>query len=98
MARRLYKIIMMPAMGLTLFLGFWMLFLHYKLYFGLPSGWLLLKLFLVFLLIGYHHLAGFYLKRLEQNQDYSHKFFRVMNEGATVFLILIVSLAVMKPF
>lgn len=63
------------------------------------ADWFNLKLVLVVLLTVFH----VWLKRLmrgfsEQRNAYSTKFFRIINEVPAVFLIVIVILAVVKPF
>lgn len=96
MERKLYKYIMHPSMVLTWVFGLWMLYLIPE--WG-QSGWLHAKLTLVFILTGYHHICGKYVKVFAQNQNQkTHKFYRYFNEVPTVLLILIVFLAVLKPF
>lgn len=97
MARRLYKIIMMPAMLFTLVFGLWLLFTQPGVYLK-GSGWMHAKLTLLVILIGHHHMANYYRKKLEAGREYSSKFFRIMNEVPTILMILIVILAVFKPF
>ena len=96
MERKLYFYIMTPAMILTWVFG---LILISSLGFEVFSAtWIKLKLLLVILLTLYH----FYLSKLlsdfnlDQNTK-SSKFFRIINEVPTVFLILIVFIVVFKP-
>lgn len=97
MERKLYVYIMTPAMLLTILFGGWMLSSSMKLYMLL--GWMHAKLTLVVLLIGYHHACGVYVKKFARNANTrSAKFFRWFNEVPTVFLIMIVILAVVQPF
>lgn len=97
MERRLYRGIMNPAMIATLVFGIWMLVIGWPVYKSM--GWLHLKLTLIVLLIGYHHVCGAYLKKFARDANkHSAKFYRWFNEIPTVFLIAIVILAVVRPF
>lgn len=95
MEYKLNYYIMHPAMGLTLISG-------YVLYYAFPHDfgyWIHVKLILVWLLVGYQILCGYYLRKFRNNTNTrSHRFFRLFNEVPTVFLIVIVLLAVVKPF
>ena len=98
MERKLFKIIMTPAMITTLVFGFATLwargFPYYK-----SAGWLHLKITLVLLLVGYHHVLLYHMKRFAHAQNrHSARYFRLLNEVPTVFLFAIVLLAVIKPF
>ncbi len=97
MERKLYRGINTPSAILTLFFGTWMLingWEHYK-----TAGWMHAKLTLIFILLFYHHLSGYYLKqfKLDRNTK-SHVFFRWFNEIPVIILIAIVILATLKPF
>lgn len=96
MERKLYRGIMTPSMIATLLFGGWLLYLtpHW-----LQHGWLHAKLFLIILLVVYHHLCLFYLKRFaaDQNRN-SHVFFRWFNEAPVILLVGIIILVVVKPF
>ena len=93
MARKLYRfmtLLAVPALGF----GLW-LWLGY----GINGGWLHAKLVLVVLLIGYHHACGSLLRKFEQGRNVrSHVWYRWFNELPTVILLLVVILAVIKPF
>lgn len=57
------------------------------------------KLFCVLGLITLHFLFVFWSKKLQKKQDTrSHKFYRLMNEVPYVIAIVIVFMAVVKPF
>lgn len=95
MERRLLRAIMNPAMIVTLLLG--------GLLAGMPGtfqqGWLHVKLLLVLCLVGFHGALAVWRKDFEHGRNRrSGKFYRVMNEVPTVLLIVIVILAVVKPF
>ncbi len=93
MEYKLLKVIMNPAMILTWVFG---LALIHHVGFAL---WLILKIVLVVLLSIFHMYLGKIRKNLENNyRDYSSKYLRIINEVPTVILILIVVLAVIKPF
>jgi putative membrane protein len=93
MARKLYRF-MSPLSVLALGFGLW-LWLGY----GITGAWLHMKLVLVVLLIGYHHACGRLLAKFEQGRNTrTHIWFRWFNEVPVVILLLIVILAVVKPF
>jgi putative membrane protein len=93
MARKLYRF-MTPLAAPALAFGLW-LWLGY----GITGAWLHAKLALVVLLIGYHHACGSLLRRFEQGRNTrGHVWFRWFNEFPVVILLLIVILAVVKPF
>lgn len=61
--------------------------------------WLHAKLLLVLFLAGNHGMAVSASKKLAQNpRAYGEKYLRLMNEVPTVLMILIVILAVVRPF
>ena len=96
MERNLYFYIMTPAMVLAWISG---LFLISILGFDILSTiWIKLKLFLVLLLTFYHLYLLKLLNdfKLDQNTK-SSKFFKIINEVPTIFLILIVFIVVFKP-
>jgi putative membrane protein len=97
MERRLYRGITTPAMLATLIFGGSMLYLGWPVY--KTMGWLHLKLLLIVLLIGYHHVCGALLKKFARDANvHSSKYYRWFNEIPTVFLVGIVVLAVVRPF
>ena len=93
MERKLFNIIMMPAFILTWLSGLSMI--HYL---GIDT-WLILKIFFVVLLTGYHFVCRKWLKDFANNSN-SRKsnFFRITNEIPAIFLIVIIILVVFKPF
>ncbi|MCS7204369.1 MAG: protoporphyrinogen oxidase HemJ [Leptospiraceae bacterium] len=96
MERRLYKIIMMPAMILTVTFGIIMLIMNWN-YF-LNVGWIWVKILVVFVLLYWHFLVPYYMKQFEKGVAYPSKKFRIMNEVPTLILIITVLLAILKPF
>ncbi|MBS0352053.1 MAG: protoporphyrinogen oxidase HemJ [Proteobacteria bacterium] len=97
MERKLFYMIMTPAGILTTLFGVWLMVLGWAGY--QSQGWLHLKLVLVLLLWIYHGYCGYLLKlfRKNNNQKTAH-FYRWFNEIPTLLLIVIVILAVVKPF
>ena len=93
MERKLFNIIMTPAFILTWLSGLSMI--HYL---GIDT-WLILKIFFVVLLTGYHFVCRKWLKDFANNSN-SRKsnFFRITNEIPAIFLIVIIILVVFKPF
>jgi putative membrane protein len=93
MARKLYRfmtILALPALafGLWLWLGY-----------GIGGGWMHAKLFVVVLLLGYHHACGRILKKFEAGaKTRSHVFYRWFNEAPVLLLLVAVILVVVKPF
>lgn len=97
MEKKLYYYIATPSMLLTLFFGVWLLMYGWGAY--KTAGWMHTKLLLVVLLIGYHHICGYYVKQFAQNKNrHSSRFYRIFNEVPVVFLIAIIILAVVRPF
>lgn len=96
MAKRLLFGINLPSALLTLFLGLWMLYLYVVSTDDLPT-WLLIKLIFVFLLFAYYvSLHIIYVQQKKSIFNLSSNFLRIWNEVATVFLIAIVFLVVVK--
>lgn len=94
MERKLLRIIMNPAMIVTLVTG---IYLAYEL--GFNQGWLHAKLTFVLFLVFYHHLLGRYRKNFMNSKNTkSEKFYRIINEVPTILLIAIVALVILKPF
>ena len=95
MEKRLHHIIMTPAMIASLVFGGWMIVLNPAL---LSFGWFHLKLTLIVFLLIVHHLFARWRKNfVTQTNQYSERFFRIMNEVPTAIMIGIVILAVVKP-
>lgn len=94
MERRLLKAIMTPAMIVSLLLGGALLA-----YQDFSDGWLHIKLFCVVGLMIMHILMGKWRKDFEADKnERGHKFYRIANEVPTVLMIIIVLMAVVKPF
>jgi protoporphyrinogen IX oxidase len=92
MQKRLWYGITWPSAILTMIFGVWM----GVLYGSLPT-WLVVKLFFVLGLFIYHFiLHAIFLQQQKENFKWSSQQLRIWNEVATIFLIAIVMLAVVK--
>lgn len=97
MAEKLHRIIMVPASLFTLGCGLGMLALRLELL--ATMTWIYPKLLLVAGLFYWQHQANRYRKRLAAREHFtSSRIFRMYNEVPTLALLLIVLLAVFKPF
>lgn len=97
MARKLYRFMTLLQFAAVLF-GVW-LWLGYGIGKGPGNGWMHAKLFLVILVIGYHHACGSLVKKFENAiNTRSHIWFRWFNEVPVILLLAIVILGVVKPF
>lgn len=95
--RRLLKIIMNPAMVAAFLLGIGLF--HYAYLSHGFAWWLILKLVLVFSLMGYHMIMAGDRKKFERGErPRSEKTYRVLNEVPAVLIICVVLLAILKPF
>ena len=96
MERKLYFFIMYPAMIISWLFALIMLNKNSAL---LSAGWMHMKILMVILLTAYHFYLGYCLKQFKNdNNSKSSKFYRVTNEIPTILLILVVFLAILKPF
>jgi len=95
MERRLLKAIINPAMIVTWLLGLWLAWTS-----GFYAAhWLQLKFVLALAMSGVHGVLSKYVMEFAADRRRkSQKYFRILNEIPTVLLILIVILAVVKPF
>lgn len=95
MERKLYRGIGTPSMIATLIFGG--VLVHFNTAYYVSQTWFWIKIVLVVLLIGYHHMCGAYIKKFAAEKPVpGHKFFRVFNEIPVIFLIVIVFLVVLK--
>lgn len=92
MIKRLWLGITWPSAVLTFIFGFWMFYLY-----GSVPQWLQIKLGLVLLLYVYHFsLHALYKQQTDGNFKYNSQQLRIWNEVATIFLVAIVMLVVVK--
>ncbi len=97
MESKLYRIIMNPAMIVTLLFGIWAFAETWTVYSG--TAWIWVKIAGVVALLGYHHYCGRLIRLLQTGANpHSEKFLRIFNEIPAPLLILIVILVVVKPF
>ncbi len=95
MERRLLKAIMNPAMIVTWLVGLWLVWQGgwYK------AGWMHAKFALVLAMSGVHGVLAKRLKEFaaDANQKPA-RYYRILNEAPTLFMIGIVILVIVKPF
>ena len=95
MERRLLNFIMTPAMALTWILGIALMIQGH----WIGASWFHAKFVLVIAMSGMHGFFSRYVADFARDRNtHTQKFFRIVNEIPTVLLILIVLLAVVKPF
>ena len=94
MANKLYRfmtILMVPALVLGL-----ILWLYYGV--GQQSLWMHVKLLIVLVLVGYHHLCKRLLKTFERGENVrSHVWYRWFNELPVIGMFVAVALVIIKP-
>ena len=96
MERKLFFYIMTPAMILSWIFG--IILIHSIGFQQIGQTWMILKIIFVTILTFYHFYLGKILVRFKIDQnEYSHKFYRLINEIPTLLLILIVFVVVFKP-
>ena len=95
MERKLYRIIMQPAMHFSLITG--ILLATIQDVWTIP--WFHLKLTGLFFLFAYHFFLDFCRKQLEQEKcQFSGRFFRIINEIPVLIMAVIVISVIVKPF
>jgi len=95
MERRLLRQIMTPAMIVAWAAGLWMIWAGGL----LQAHWLHAKLVLVLLLSGVHGMSARYVRDFAADRNRrSPVFYRAFNEVPTLLMVVIVILAVVKPF
>ena len=96
MERRLLKAIMTPAMIASFIFGVWLIALNHGLVY---ETWFQIK-FVAVLAMAACHGKFSKMRRLLENdvQPLSSKTYRIWNELPTILMIIIVFLAVLKPF
>ena len=96
MERRLLVYIMNPAMIVSWIFG--VLLIHTIGMDNFGSLWLQLKLIFVIILTVYHFFLFECLRKFaENNNSYSPRFYRIINEIPTILLISIIIIVVFKP-
>lgn len=96
MEYRLLKFIMGPAMMATWVLGIVMISINPAVF---SSGWMHIKFFAVILMTVLHITFGRWRKQFAADKNtHNDKFYRWWNEAPTALMVIIVLLAVAKPF
>jgi protoporphyrinogen IX oxidase len=97
MENRLWYIITVPSALLTFIIAFWLLLFTETGKIWLQMPWMHIKLFFVFLLYVYMFICHIYYKQLQNDTcKKTSMFFRLWNEVATIILLSVVFLVVMK--
>ncbi|NPA58594.1 MAG: protoporphyrinogen oxidase HemJ [Aquificae bacterium] len=97
MEYKLHKFIGIPAFWGTVITGLLMIWLNPEIF--KTGGWIHLKLTAAVLLIAYYIHLAVIRRKLERDEcTKSGKFFRIYNEVPTVLMIIIVIMAVVRPF
>ncbi len=95
MERRLLRFIMNPAMIVSFVLGGWLIMINPVL---LEQPWMQYKVIALVIMTGVHAAFSRWRRFFAIDQNtFSPRFFKVMNEIPTVLMIIIVLLAVLKP-
>jgi putative membrane protein len=96
MERRLFVLMTMGAV-LTALFGIILLILGHGVLF--KAGWMHAKFLLLAMLFAYHYMCWRLMLSFRADQNkHEHKWYRWFNEAPSVLLILIVILAIVKPF
>lgn len=94
MEKKLWTIITTPAMILTLVSGISLIIINPS---WLSQGWMQIKLTMVILLLVYHYFTFRIYKEVQKDQfTWTSNSLRIWNEGATLLLVAIVFLVVLK--
>ena len=94
MEKRLYSIIMTPALVLTVVMGGCLISTEPQI---LSDRWIQVKLFCVAILVAYHFFCSRIMKRFAADDcEMTGQQFRWFNEFPTVFFVIVVMLAVFK--
>lgn len=95
MERKLYRGIGNPSMYAALVFGLIMIHLNWQ---SLSHAiWFWIKMALIILLIGYHHMCGAFVKKFARDAEVpKHTFFRFFNEVPVLFLVIIIFLVILK--
>jgi len=95
MEKKLMRIIMLPAMILTIVFGIGLVQIY-----GLQNlgGWFHVKMTLVLIMLYFHHFLGRRRADFERGENkYRAKFYKIINEVPTLLMVVIVIMAIVKP-
>ena len=96
MERRLLRLIINPAMIVAFILGGLLLWANFDL---MQQPWMHMKLTAVLIMTAVHGMFSRWRKQfLRDENKHSAKFYRWWNEAPTILMIIIVIMAVAKPF
>ena len=96
MERRLLRAITTPAMIISLVSGAWLILMVPE---HLSESWLHAKIALVTGMVAVHGVLARHRRLFADNQNrQSPRYFRILNEVPTVFLIGIIILVIVRPF
>jgi len=94
MTKRLWNIITWPSAILSTVFAIWLLLLQPI---WLQEPWMHIKLAFIILLFLYHLKSHQIFKQLQRDEvNYTSKFMRIWNEGATLILFAVVFLVILK--
>jgi putative membrane protein len=94
---RLYKYIMMPAMGAAFLFGITLALTPGAV--DWHAGWFYVKLVAVILMAGVHGMMSRWRKDFMADANrHPQRFFRIMNEVPTVLMLVAVVMVVVQPF
>jgi putative membrane protein len=92
MESKLLGVIANPALIIVWLSGFSLI------YYLEIQPWLIIKMIFVFLMTLFHLFLFFALKKFENNlNNYSERFYRIINEVPTLLLVIIIVLVVFQP-
>ncbi|MFL2754010.1 MAG: CopD family protein [Gammaproteobacteria bacterium] len=92
MESKLLGVIANPALVIVWLSGISLIY-----YLGIQP-WLIIKMIFVFLMTLFHLFLFFALKKFENNlNNYSERFYRIINEVPTLLLVIIIVLVVFQP-
>lgn len=98
MERRLLRIIINPAMIATFGLGIWLVTIVHP-FSGEGNGWFHAKALLLLFMFGMHGYFSATRKAFARDERPRRaKFYKIINEVVTILFVVIVLLAVLKPF
>ncbi len=96
MERRLARALMSPAMMVSVTAGLAMIAINPEL---LRAGFMLAKLFMVFLVLGLHaHMLRWHRELVEGRNRHPRRFYRAMSEVSAALMVMIVIMIIVRPF
>ena len=97
MERRLYRVIMLPAMFFSLIFGG--LLTYYFWPEIMEEGWMHIKTLCIVLMVAFHFSLGGWRRKFERDaNEKPESFYRKVNEIPTVLMIIIVIAVIVRPF